>query len=48
MLRAMTTKLPDRNLLIDGEWVPANSGETFTTTNPATEELLGVTADATT
>jgi len=37
-------KLPDRNLLIDGEWVPALSGETFTTTNPATEDVSGVLA----
>jgi aldehyde dehydrogenase (NAD+) len=42
----MTTKLPDRNLLIDGEWVPAHSGETFTTTNPATEDVSGVLAKA--
>jgi acyl-CoA reductase-like NAD-dependent aldehyde dehydrogenase len=40
------TKLPDRNLLIDGEWVPAISGETFTTTNPATEAVSGVVAKA--
>jgi phenylacetaldehyde dehydrogenase len=28
-------------LLIDGEWVPAASGRTFETLNPATEERLG-------
>src|SRR6202142_3400316 len=28
-------------LLIDGEWVPAASGRTFDTINPATEEKLG-------
>jgi phenylacetaldehyde dehydrogenase len=28
------------NLLIDGEWVPAASGKTFDTINPATEEKL--------
>jgi len=39
-------KLPDRNLLIDGEWVPALSGETFTTTNPATEAPSGTLAKA--
>jgi len=38
------TKLPDRKLLIDGEWVPSQSGTTFTTTNPATEEVSGVLA----
>ena len=27
-------------LLIDGEWVEAASGQTFTTINPATEETL--------
>ena len=27
-------------LLIDGEWVPAASGRTFETINPATEERL--------
>jgi acyl-CoA reductase-like NAD-dependent aldehyde dehydrogenase len=27
-------------LLIDGEWVEAASGKTFTTLNPATEEVL--------
>ena len=27
-------------LLIDGEWVPARSGRTFTSINPATEEPL--------
>ena len=27
-------------LLIDGEWVPAASGRTFETLNPATEERL--------
>lgn len=30
----------DHKLLIDGEWVPAASGETFETINPATEEVL--------
>src|SRR5262245_18643331 len=39
-------KLPDRNLLIDGEWVPALSGETFTTTNPASEAPSGTLAKA--
>jgi len=30
----------EHKLLIDGEWVPAASGETFETLNPATEEKL--------
>jgi len=34
-------------LLIDGRLVPASDGATFTTTNPATEEVLGVAADGT-
>ena len=27
-------------MLIDGEWTPAASGETFTTVNPATGSVL--------
>jgi len=38
--------LPDRQLLIDGQWVPSLSGETFTTTNPARETVSGVLAKA--
>jgi aldehyde dehydrogenase (NAD+) len=34
-------------LLVGGELVRASSGGTFTTTNPATEEVLGVAADGT-
>jgi len=34
-------------LLIDGRLVSASDGSTFTTSNPATEELLGVAADGT-
>jgi acyl-CoA reductase-like NAD-dependent aldehyde dehydrogenase len=30
-----------KKLLIDGEWVPALSGETFAAINPATEEIIG-------
>jgi succinate-semialdehyde dehydrogenase/glutarate-semialdehyde dehydrogenase len=33
-------------LFINGEWVPARSGATFTSTNPATGESLGEVADA--
>jgi succinate-semialdehyde dehydrogenase / glutarate-semialdehyde dehydrogenase len=33
-------------LFIDGEWVPAGSGRTFESHNPATGELLGTVADA--
>jgi aldehyde dehydrogenase (NAD+) len=34
-------------LLVDGELVPATGGGTFETLNPATEDALGVAADAT-
>jgi len=40
----MSPTLPEGLLLIDGEWLPAQSGATFTTTNPATEEVSGVVA----
>ena len=47
-LTALAATLPglDR-LLIDGELVAASDGGTFETTNPATEEVLGVAADGT-
>ncbi|WP_233852963.1 aldehyde dehydrogenase family protein [Paraburkholderia sp. HD33-4] len=35
-----------KQLLIDGKWVNAQSGKTFTTYNPATEEALTTVADA--
>ena len=35
-----------KRLLIGGEWVDAKSGKTFETTNPATEQLLTVVAEA--
>jgi phenylacetaldehyde dehydrogenase len=38
--RADTFIRASHNLLIDGDWVPAASGETFETLNPATEEVL--------
>jgi acyl-CoA reductase-like NAD-dependent aldehyde dehydrogenase len=33
-------------LLIGGKWVPAKSGKTFETINPATEEVIGTVAEA--
>ena len=33
-------------LLIDGQWVDAENGETFVTTNPASGEQLAVCANA--
>jgi len=39
---------PDRpkGLLIDGQWVQAAAGKTFTTTNPATGEVIATLAEA--
>lgn len=34
------------SLLIGGQWVPAEGGETFETTNPATGEVLARCANA--
>src|SRR4051812_37251244 len=34
-------------LLVDGELVPASGGATYETINPATEAVLGTSADAT-
>jgi acyl-CoA reductase-like NAD-dependent aldehyde dehydrogenase len=36
----------EERLLIDGKLVPATGGKTYETINPATEEVLGVAADA--
>ena len=35
----------EERMLIDGELVPAVSGATYDNVNPATEEVIGVTAD---
>src|SRR5579875_760169 len=34
-----------KNLLIGGKWVPAKSGKTFETINPANEEVLALVAE---
>ena len=34
-----------KQLLIGGKWVPAKSGKTFETVNPANEEVLAVVAE---
>src|SRR5271166_5928032 len=34
-----------KNLLINGRWVPAKSGKTFETINPANEEILALIAE---
>jgi len=43
----VTTPLGERRLLIDGKLVDAAGGVTFDNVNPATEEVLGPTADGT-
>jgi len=39
-------RLPPTQLLIGGEWVPAASGKTFATRDPATEEIIAEIAQA--
>ena len=43
----MTNLDAERRLLIDGKLTEASSGRTFPNVNPATEEVIGETADAT-
>src|SRR5271156_280248 len=38
-------KGPAKQLLIGGKWVPAKSGKTFVTVNPANEEALALIAE---
>src|SRR5438552_4716116 len=42
------TVRPEHRMLVDGELVEADSGATFENVNPATEEVLGSVADAST
>jgi aldehyde dehydrogenase (NAD+) len=42
----MSDKWVEERLLIDGELVPAEGGATYENVNPATEEVLGIAADA--
>ena len=42
----MTDWFREERLLIDGELVPATGGRTYENINPATEEVIGVAADA--
>ena len=37
----------ESRMLIDGKLVPASGGRTYDNVNPATEQVIGVTADAT-
>ena len=39
--------LEESRMLIDGKLVPASGGRTYENVNPATEQVIGVTADAT-
>ena len=39
---------PEQRMLIDGKLVDADSGKTFDNVNPATEEVIGQVADAST
>ena len=42
----MTDLFREERLLIDGQLVPATGGKTYENINPATEEVIGVAADA--
>jgi aldehyde dehydrogenase (NAD+) len=42
----MSTEFGEERMLIDGRLVASSSGATYTTINPATEEVLGVCAEA--
>ena len=46
-LTTSTTQLGELRMLVDGELREAGDGQTFENVNPATEEVLGVVADAT-
>jgi len=43
----MTAMVGEERMLVDGSLVPSSNGATYPTVNPATEEVLGVCADAT-
>ncbi|HMC69303.1 MAG TPA: aldehyde dehydrogenase family protein, partial [Mycobacteriales bacterium] len=40
--------LEESRMLVDGKLVPASGGRTYDNINPATEKVIGVSADATT
>jgi aldehyde dehydrogenase (NAD+) len=46
MLDQTAIALPDRRLLINGEWTDPASGRTFATINPATEQIITHIAEA--
>src|SRR5256885_1323758 len=39
--------IEESRMLVDGKLVPATGGRTYDNINPATEQVIGVTADAT-
>jgi len=43
--RAATPRIHQTQCFIGGQWVPAVSGKTFETINPATEEVLAEVAE---
>jgi aldehyde dehydrogenase (NAD+) len=43
--RAAAPQIRQTQLFIDGQWVPAKSGKTFETINPATEEVIAQVAE---
>ena len=43
---AAAPQIRQTQILIDGQWVPARSGKTFETINPATEEAIAQVAEA--
>ena len=46
MTDTITAVAGERRMLVDGELTEAGSGASFENINPATEAVLGVTADA--
>ena len=47
MTLTTSTQLGELRMLVDGKLCEAAGGQTFENVNPATEEVLGVVADAT-
>ena len=43
--RTAPPQIRQTQLFIDGQWVPAKSGKTFETINPATEEVIAQVAE---
>ena len=42
---AQRPQIRQTQLFIDGQWTPAKSGKTFTTVNPATEDVIAQVAE---